>query len=471
MTIRIHDNSNMFRLLNVFNQLEMQRATAFTRLSTGMRINSASDDPAGLIAMNSLESELSSVETAIDNNQRTKSMLDVADGALTEVSSLLSDIESLAAESAGDSLSAAEKAANQAQIDSALESIDRILNTSSFNGEKIFGGANQITASLTAADAADLKDVRVYSRNPDQTDVSLTVNVTAAATQATTSGTSIANITDNLSAETTMTVGGKDGTATVTIASGSSLDQMISSINQSKGTTGVSASKSGTELVMTSVDYGSDAFVTVNALSGDNDVVGTAQTGKIEGEDATVTVNGQDAQTDGTEIYYSGNGISLSANLADNTTGSRSITVKDGGATYQLGADSSTRATISLNGMNTASLGRSDLGYLSDLKSGGSADLASDPAQAVSIVKKAIGQVASEGARIGGFQRYQVNSTINSLGVQRVSLSSALSVIRDADMAAETAELERSNILSSAATSLLSMVNSDQKNMLSLLMS
>jgi len=462
MAIRIHDNSNMYRLLNVFNQLEMQRATAYTRLSTGMRIYSASGDP---------ESELSSVETAIDNNQRTNSMLDVADGALTEVNSLLSDIEGLAAECEGDSLSASEKAANQAQIDSALESIDRILNTATFNGEKIFGGANQIAASLSAADAADLKDVRVYSRNPDQTDVSLTVNVTAAATRASTSGTSIANITENLSAETTLTIGGKDGTATVTVASGSSLDDMISTINQSKGTTGVSATKSGTELVMTSVDYGSDAFITVNALSGDNDVVGTAQTGKLEGEDATVTVNGQNAQTDGTEIYYSGGGISLSANLASNTTGTRTVTVKSGGATFQLGADSSTRATISLNGMSTASLGRSDLGYLSDLKSGGSADVASDPSQAVTIVKKAIDQMASEAARVGGFQRYQVESSINTLGVQRVSLSSAISVIRDADMAEETAQLERTNLLANAASSLLSMVNADQQNMLSLLMS
>lgn len=470
MSLRIHDNSNLYRLLNTIAQLEINRATALARLSTGKRINRAADDPAGLIAMKKLESELASVETALDNNQRTRSMLDVADGALAEVSSLLLDIERLCIAASGDSLSASEKAANQVQVDSAIASIDRILNMASFNGKKIFGGDHQIAATLSAADAADIKDVRITSRHPSQSSVSLTVNVTAAATQASTAGTSIADITSALNAETVLTVAGKDGTATITIASGSTLDQMISTINQSKGVTGVSASKSGTELVMASVDYGSDAFVSVNAISGDENVVGTANTGKLTGSDATVTVNGQNALTSGTEIYYNGNGISFTANLAANTTGVRTITVVGGGATFQLGTDASTRATIGLNGMNAASLGRSDLGYLSNLKSGGSAALTTDPSQAVSIVKKAVKQVASEAGRVGGFLKYQVGSSINSLAVQRESLSSAVSNIRDADMARETANLERANLLAQTALILLSTVNNDKKNLLNLLM-
>ncbi len=469
MSLRIHDNTNLYQLLSTMQQIEISRSTALARLSTGLRINRAADDPAGLIATKTLESELASVEAALENNQRTQSMLDVADGALSEVSALLADIEQLSLASIGDTLSTSEKAANQAQVDSAIASIDRILSTTTFNGKNLFGGANQIAATLTAADAADLKDVRIYSRNPSQTNISLVVNVTAAATQATTAGTSIANVTSALTAETVMTVAGKDGTATITIASGSTLDQMITTINQSTGITGVSATKSGTELVMTSIDYGSEAFVSVDALSGDAGVVGTAHSGQLSGQDATVTVNGQNATTSGTEIYYNSNHVSFSANLADNTTGTRTITVVDGGATFQLGTDASTRATISLNGMNSSSLGRSDLGYLSSLKSGGTASLTTDPNQAATIVKKAITQVATESARLGGFIKYQVGSSINNLSTQQASLSSAVSFIRDADMAEETANLERADLLAQTTLIMLSMVNDNKKNLLNLL--
>lgn len=470
MAITINDNSSMYRLLHTYYQNETQRSTALARLSTGKRINSAADDPAGLIASKTLESEMASIESALSNNQRTKSVLDVADGALTEISSLLSDIEELTIASTGDTLSTAEKAANQAQIDSAISSIDRIINSAEFNGRKIFGGDNQITAKTTAADAANLRDIKVYSRNPDSTNVSLSVKVTAAAKKATTSGTSIANVTAALSAETVVNISGKDGTATVTIASGSSLDEMITTINQSSSLTGVSASKSGTELKLTSKDYGSEAFVSIDALSGDMDVVGTGHSGKLEGTDATVTVNGQTTSTSGTEIYYNGNGISLTANLHTNATGTYSVTVVGGGATFQLGTDSSSRATLGINGMTSASMGKSDVGYLSDLKSGGSASLTSDPSTGATIVKKAIMQVATEAGRIGGFSKYQVDSSINALRTQQTSIGSAISSIVDADIALESANLDRANLLASASLSLLGMVNADKASMVSLLM-
>jgi len=468
MALTVNNNANLFRLLSIYNQTNNDRALTLARLSTGKRINRASEDPAGLIALKTLESEMASVDAAIENNQRTRSMLNVADGALTEVSSLLSDIEALAVEAAGGTLTASEKAANQAQIDSALDSIDRIVNNATFNGQKLFGGANSIATTMSVADAADVKDVRVYSRNPNQSNVTLTVNVTAAAAKASTSGTSIANVTANLSAATTVSIAGKNGTATITLASGSSLANIVSTINSYSGLTGVSAAASGTELRLDSTDYGSEAFVSINAIAGDVDVVATANTGKISGTDATVLVNGQQADTSGVEIYYSSGGLSMSATLASNTTGSRTITVVGGGATFQLGTDSSSRATIGLDGLTSSALGRADLGYLSDLKSGGSASLSNDPSAAVTIAKKAVNQVASSAARVGGFMKYQVEATNNALNVQKESLSTAASDIGDADMALEMAKLERQNLLASTALSLLGTVNVQNQNILAL---
>src|SRR5690606_24494769 len=129
-------------------------------------INSGKDDPAGLLAMKALESELTSVNAAITNNQRTDSMLSVADKALNEVTSLLDEVQKLALASANDEgLSKEEVAANQAQIDNALDAIDRIIGTTEFNGKKLLDGSLGITT--TGVDVTKLTDVRVHSKPAD----------------------------------------------------------------------------------------------------------------------------------------------------------------------------------------------------------------------------------------------------------------------------------------------------------------
>lgn len=469
VAMTITGGASIYRLLSNLDRIEAERALTLARLSTGRRITRASDDPAGLIAFNALNAELASVDAAIANNDRTKAILDTADGALAEVSSLVSEIERLAVASGGNTLSAAELAANQSQIDSAVESIDRIVNSASFNGEPIFNGENQITATLSVADANSIKDVRVHSRNAGSGSTALTVNVTTAATRATTSGTVVANVSSPLSAATTLSIAGKDGTATVTLTSGSNIASVVTQINASKGLTGVSAAASGTQLKLASVDYGSGAFVSVSALSGDADVVATAQIAKKTGADAVIKVNGQSAMVSGTEFYYSGNGLSLSATLVSNTTGTRTITVTGGGATFQIGTSSADRATIGLGGVGSYALGRADLGYLSDLKSGGSASLSRNPANAALIAKKAVVQVATAAARIGGFSKYQVEGLNNALQVHKEGLSVAASQIGDADIAEETSRLQRQNVLASASMSLLGLVSTQQANVLSLL--
>src|SRR6185295_3469173 len=107
----------------------------------GVNISRGADDPAGLIAVNSLSAELTAVDSAIANGQRANSVLATADGALNEINSLLSQIESLAASSTSSGgLSAAEISANQSQIDAALSSINRIVSVTSFNGKKLLDG-------------------------------------------------------------------------------------------------------------------------------------------------------------------------------------------------------------------------------------------------------------------------------------------------------------------------------------------
>ena len=113
-------NTNTLSLLNIINRTADRQSQSLLQLSTGLKINKGSDNPAGLIALRSLENELTGVNAAIASNQRTNSVLGVADAAMTELSSLITEIKSLAQASTTPSgLSPKEVAANQAQTDSA----------------------------------------------------------------------------------------------------------------------------------------------------------------------------------------------------------------------------------------------------------------------------------------------------------------------------------------------------------------
>ncbi len=467
MAMSVGTNSLMYRMLSTINRLETERATTMARLSTGNRINQASDDPAGLIALNSMNAELAAINAALDNGQRSQSMLNVADSTLTEVSALTAEIERLAVAAQGSTVTTEEKAAYQAQIDSSVDAIDRLINQAEFNGEKIFNGENRIRAVTDSQ--TSIKDVNVYSRDPSQTsDLTLNISVTAAAAYAyqasATAGSSV-----TLSAETVIQVTGKLGTATITLANGSTSAAVRSAINAQKQVTGVSAIVgTGTtkKLIFASTEKGSDAFVSVSKISGADNVVNC---NKTSGTDATVTVNGETANADGTEVFYNGNGVSMSFNLAVDTVATHTITVNGGGATFQLGTDTTTRAALGLAGVNAQELGRSDLGYLTSMKSGGSNCLTATSSKATQIAREANNQVATAAARIGSFNKYQVGSTISALTAAKEGLTDAADAIGKTDYALETAALDRQNVLMNAAVSMLSVASAQQANVLALL--
>ncbi len=467
-------NTNTLNLLNIVNRTSTAQSNVLTQLSTGMRINRAADDPAGLIALESLNAELTAVNAALDNNQRADAMLNVADGAITEVSSLLGEIESLVASSSSEAgLSGAEKAANQSQIDSAIASIDRIVRTTSFNGKRLLDG--NMAIRTTGVDAADVSNLRVYSRTNSSSASTVSVNVTNSATTATASLGSFGN-GDSASGASTLALTGQLGTATITIASGATQAEVVTAINDAKDLTGVSATGAASAISVNSTGFGTDEFVSVSVLSGGyiSDGSSFATVSRTEGTDATVLVNGSAASVDGLDVNYSANGLSLSFSLTSTLNqggGTSSFTVQSaGGATFQLGTDSSTRSTIGIDSLGSHMLGGGDSGgYLRELQSGGSFDLNTDVATALTVVKKAMSDVASARGRIGGFQKFQVQTSINSLNSTKAGLSDARSVIGETDYAAATAELNRQSVLLNSGISLLGMANQQAGQILSLL--
>lgn len=458
-------NVNTLSLLNILNGTTSDQSKSLQRLSTGSRINRGADDPAGLIVVQSLSAELTGTNAALDNNQRAKSLLGTADAALTEVTSLLSTIQSLAAKSSSSGgLTPSEVAANQAQIDNAISSIDRIIGTTQFNGKRLLDGSQSIRA--TASVPAKVSDVRVYSRPTTTANQSLAVNVVAAGAVA--SGTLVNNPAAVSAAQISVT--GSLGTATISIAAGDTLANIASKVVAAANDTGVSATVNGTTVRIQSRAYGSNAFVSASYISGDSDfATGVAYT---KGTDAQVTVNGQSAFVDGLRVSYNASGFSgeFTLTAAGNVAGGAgNIDIAGGGATFQLGTTTNTQSTIGINALFSQGLGDSVTGYLSTLKSGGTNDLTKNPGQATSIAKAALSQVATLQGRIGGFTQFQVETSINSLTAAKEALTNARSVITDVDFASETAELSRQNVLLQSAVSLLGVASQQSAQILSLL--
>jgi len=482
-------NTNTLSLLNILNRNSTQQSQTFKQLTTGKRINSGKDDPAGLIALSNLNAELTAVNTSLSGNQRTDSLLTVGDSAIGEISTLLSNIESLVVSSTSDAnLTASEISANQSQIDDALTAIDRIVSTTNFNGKKLLDGTFSIETTGFNGNA-NVSNLRVFSRSQSTSNTSLSVSRVASA-QTASATFAFAGASARTSGTTQVAITGSLGTATLTLTSGLTQAQIVSAVNAAKDQTGVSAIQGSTNVKLNSTTYGTDSFVSVNVLSGGtiNTKYGTAtkdsnttndiqNASKQSGVDANITINGQTAGTDGLDVSFSAGGLSLDFTLSkDFGTGntastSTSFTVKaSGGATFQLGSTASTRSTIGIDSLATFNLGGGNgTTRLSELKAGGSSALDTDVSGALNSVREAISEVASVRGRIGGFQKFQVGSAIRSLEASATGLTAATSAIGDTDFAVATANLNRQQILIQSGVSLLGVANQQAAQILSLL--
>jgi flagellin len=195
MALTIYNNSLTYKLLSNISRLQIEHNQTLTRLSTGKRINSAADDPSGLVAAMGLKSDLVAVEAALSNNQRSQAVLDVADATLGEVLKIAEEIERLAIDAQDPNATSAEIAANQSALDSHLATLDSLVNNAEFAGTRIFTGTNAITG--TSANAA-YTDVRVHQADGDATaNKVFSVVYNAAADTVTVDGTLVGSASTN----------------------------------------------------------------------------------------------------------------------------------------------------------------------------------------------------------------------------------------------------------------------------------
>ena len=500
---RINTNVNSLIAQRILGNQNQGLNKSLERLSTGFRINRGADDPAGLIASERLRSEKAAISAAIGNAERADQVVNIAEGGLQEINALLLEVQSLVGQSANDAgLSREEKEANQLQIDSILQTIDRISQATSFQGIKLLNGTHDFSISGQSTNVADFSINAAKLETGDTRDVSVVVTNSAqhGALFLSAGGTSLD--LDSADDKFVFEVAGSQGSRQFTFASGTTLDEVAVGINTFKSVTGVSATVSGNGLALKSTDFGSREFVSVKMVEDGGQAGGiytmaaddenAADTGSAtaysaatnairdEGVDVGAIINGITATSNGKVARINTDFLDVEVDLtegaAQSLTAFDAFTITGGGAKFNLGpaVNITNQVSVGIENVAARNLGRtvsdSTAYQLNDLGSGRDLNVVDGNLEvAQASVDGAIGQIAALRGRLGAFQKNVVGATIRSLGVALENTSAAESSIRDTDFAAETANMTRNQILVQAATNTLAIANSNPQNVLSLL--
>jgi flagellin len=497
---RINTNVSSLISQRILKQQNNTLTKSLERLSTGLAINRGADNPAGLIASENLRSEKAAITAAIGNAERADQVVNIAEGGLQEVNALLLEVQSLVGQSANDAgLSREEREANQLQIDSILQTIDRIAAATSFQGTKLLNGTYDFTVSAQTSQVStfQINGAKLSFGENREVQVLVTQSAQHAGLFLSVGGSTL-DFGSNPDNRFTFEVAGSLGSREFTFASGTTTSAVARSINTFKSVTGISAVASGNGVTLKSVGFGSAEFVSVDIVddggqtgqilqltsSSENAADATQSTAfssvtnaiRDAGQDVGAIINGIAAVSKGRVASITTDFLDLSLELttsgAQNLSTLDAFTITGGGAVFNLGPNVDITNQVSIGISNVASryLGSLTSGFLDELGAGRTANVVDgDLTAAQNIVNDAISQVASLRGRIGAFQKNIVGATIRSLGVSLENTSAAESSIRDTDFASETAQLTRSQILVNAATNVLSIANSQPQSVLSLL--
>ncbi|MFG0306003.1 MAG: flagellin [Phycisphaerales bacterium JB040] len=511
---RINTNIASLTAQRVLGQNNKNLGIALERLSTGLRINRGKDDPAGLIASENLRGDLSSLNSAVTNAERADQVVNIAEGGLQEISSLLTELQGLLTASASSAgLSTEEKEANQLQIDSILQTIDRISGSASFQGIKLLNGNfDYQTTNVNTG----VTDFAVNGAKFETSSLSVDAIVTQSAQKgglflelgASASGSAGEISLGGTNSAFVVEITGSEGSRELSFSSGQTLGQIAAAINSFSEVTGVEATVSGTGVTLSSTNFGSEAFTSVVVSNaggitdnGSGNTLGiydledqdfsTAESSvrstfanatnavRDDGQDIAGTINGIVATGNGKELSINTDFLDVEFTLDDSTAQTlgavEAFDISGGGADFQLAGEVNIAGKVSLGigDISTRKLGATDSGFLAQLGKGRDFNVVTgsdaDLSTAQKIVSEATKQVSATRGRLGAFQKNVVGATIRSLGITIENTTAAESVIRDADFAAETAALTRNQILVQASTSSLAQGNQQPTNILALL--
>ncbi len=512
MSLRI--NHNIASVNGHRNMLRADSAISgsLEKLSSGLRINRAADDAAGLIISEQMRAQITGLNQAIDNAETGISMVQTAEGALDEVNTLLNKARELALHAANEGANDTNQLiADQSELDNIIESVNRIADNTQFGTKKLLDGSlsnassnNSIVSSVKLGGdyTSDLqtgdvvKGYHTLEITRDATQALATVSMANAAdVWGATAGT-LANTSgsDTVEKTFTMSING----AELTVSSGTTKNQFVQQLNAIGDKVGFTATAStggsgSGDITLRARDFGStfdfdvqfvsgatgastlavaetsgvDSTATLYLYSGEAGVGGTALTGQAT---QTILFSGSTGGGSGLRMTSAGGSTLVLDSNAATGTYVGAIDGTSGGATFQIGANVNQTATVALGATTASDLGVGGSGIYTDLNQlKGSALISGNATEALKVIDVAIDDITGTRGELGAFQANTLESTVNSLRVGVENLTAAESTIRDVDFAAESAEFTKNNIMMQASTAMLAQANQLPQNVLQLL--
>ncbi|MBL4938003.1 flagellin protein FlaA [Clostridium sp. YIM B02515] len=468
----INHNLAANNAIRFMNSNSANASKSMQKLSSGLRINSASDDAAGLAISEKMRGQIRGLDQASSNSQDAISLIGTAEGALNETHSILQRMRELSVQAATDTNTATDRSEIQKEVTQLTSEIDRIANTTEFNTKKLLTGSIGVSttdgANITQlASTADTKAGTLsFTANGTMAkaasgDLVLTAGVTTASAAGTlnitangktynvgfSAGQSMTDIAKNISSVVdgytatfdaanhkisfTSNVADADQTLTVAEATATTLD--------------------GTIDLSSIAANGIDTANAVNGVKSANasGLVSAGSTFSYQGNEVTVTSGN-----------FTGLKFTLAADAGSTTTASvsgKSITVNQS-LTFQIGANKDQNLSLAINAMDSQNLGVSAIDVTTQ----------SGANNAIELVNNAIESVSSERSKLGAYQN-RLEHTIANLGTSSENLTSSESRIRDVDMAKEMSAFSKNNILAQAAQAMLAQANQQPQQVLQLL--
>jgi flagellin len=515
MALNINTNIGALSASAAASSVNKAMETSMERLSSGMRINTAADDAAGMAISSRMEAQIRGLNQAIRNAADGQSLIDTTEGAHNEVTNILQRMRELAVQSANDTNVAGDRTNLQSEITQLIAEVDRIATQSTWNGVKILDGTFSAKQLQIGADEGQIVTFGVDSVASSAIGSHV---LDGWAQISTTSGGGI--LSD------TYTVTGIDGSTTVTSAAGDSAKEFAARINNVTSTTGVSAT-AVTKLKLSALTAADTVTLTINgtsmgavAVTDTSDLRGlrdainsysgtTGVTAAISSSNAALEltdIDGDDIRIDfetaltTTEMTLAVLDKNSSAATSHDGSTALSITLIDSGGTaaagdanevwvtgqvtfesrasFNIGVtndaadfDTTTAGTIVADGEfvgnadgNAASTNSSSLSAVSAINIG----TVSGSKSAIAVIDGAIEKINAARADLGAISN-RLDNTISNLTNIQTNVEASRGRIQDADFAAESTNLAKSQILQQASMAMLAQANAAKQGVLQLL--
>ncbi len=506
MALSINTNVMSLNAQRNLGKSQSALSQSMTRLSSGLRINSAKDDAAVLAISDRMTSQIRGLNQAGRNANDGISLAQTAEGAMQESTNILQRMRELSVQSANASNSVADRDALQAEVNQLQQEMDRIAGTTTFNGLNILDGSFTNSKFQVGANANETISVSIGSMNTlDLGRYAIEGNTVSTATGAGAAAPAAAdNTARNGITDQTLSVAGYKGSTDVTVSADDTAQTIAQAVNDVSADTGVEAlAKTSADVTVShagtiSFDLGTtdsnmqtisanitDASDLTSMVKAINDVSGTTgiiaevtpsgmKLSQADGKDIqilnAVNSSGENTVTDTTMTVQGLSGAAATLDTDPDSTTNTDSTSIAGVVEFTSKSSFSVSSNVAVDAGSVVSGAAAGDIVSADAETVNAIDISTvDGAQkAIDVIDKALGTIDAERGDLGAIQN-RFESTIANLQNISENISAARSRILDADIAQETSEMTKQNILQQAGVSILAQANQAPQLALSLL--